>query len=69
MFFFYLKDVSLGDSIHYEKYNAWRKGDNYLDWFGAEENQGIFQNQQAQGTPMAWTSNNPSRAGYQSLNT
>ena len=64
-----LKDVSLGDTDHYAKYNAWRKGDTSLDWNGAQENQGTFNNLRAEGTPMAWTSNKPSDWRYQSLNT
>jgi len=64
-----IKDNSLGETEHYAKYNAWREGDTALDWNGAEKNQGTYQNRPAEGTPMAWTSNNPSRPGYQSLNT
>ena len=67
--FLFLKDVSLGNTNHYEKYNAWREGDTSLDWFGAETSQGTYKNQKAEGTPMAWTSNQHSNVGYQPLNT
>ena len=63
------KDISLGGTHHYDKYNAWSVGDTVLDWYGAEDNQGKYMNLPAQGTPMAWTSNNPLSPGYQSLNT
>lgn len=59
---------SLGDSDHYAMYDAWRRGDTALDWFGAEKNQGLYFSQSPQGTPMVWTSNNPSNLGYQVLN-
>lgn len=63
------KDVSLGDSIHYAPYDAWRKGDFFLDWYGAEMTQGMYMNQSAEGTPMVWTTNDTTMQGYQILNT
>ncbi|XP_047486576.1 alpha-amylase-like [Penaeus chinensis] len=60
---------SLGASSHYNKYNAWRQGDNRLDWMGAEQGQGSYNGQAASGTPLAWTSSNPGSPGYQELNT
>ncbi|CAL4159318.1 unnamed protein product, partial [Meganyctiphanes norvegica] len=59
---------SLGSGSNYEKYDAWRVGDEHLDWFGVEESQGTFNGVPASGTPMAWTTNNPSSPGYQELN-
>jgi alpha-amylase len=57
--------VSLGTGSHYEKYDAWRSGDDYLDWYGAEANQGSWQSQPAEGTPSAWTTNEEGNDGYQ----
>ncbi|XP_013382660.1 uncharacterized protein LOC106153322 [Lingula anatina] len=44
------------------KYSAWSQGDNYLDWYGAEQGQGTLPGATAgspgtpaQGTPMIWT--------------
>ena len=48
---------SHGDNV---QYNTWKVGDNYLDWYGAEEGQNAYENIQAGGTPMIWTTNNPS---------
>ncbi|CAL4138325.1 unnamed protein product, partial [Meganyctiphanes norvegica] len=59
---------SLGTTDHYTKYNSWREGDNYLDWSGAEAGQGLYGGEEASGTPLAWTSANPSSPGYQDLN-
>ena len=67
--FFLLKHIPLGNTSYYAKYNAWREGDNFLDWIGAEESQGTYSNQQAEGSPMVWTSNQASKLGYQPLNT
>lgn len=36
-----------------------RENDNYLDWYGAEENQG-----NVNGTPLSWTTNNCANANY-----
>lgn len=60
-----ISHVSLGTGSHYEKYDAWRAGDNFLDWYGAESNQGRWQNVEAEGTPSAWTTNDPGNDGYQ----
>ncbi|CAD5114283.1 DgyrCDS3426 [Dimorphilus gyrociliatus] len=38
-------------------YSKWSEGDLYLDWDGSEEGQGLFQGQEAGGTPMMWTTN------------
>lgn len=59
---------SLGTTPNYVKYDAWRQGDDYLDWFGAEAGQGYYQGIPASGTPMAWTTNTPGVDGYQELN-
>jgi alpha-amylase len=60
---------SLGDTSHYDKYNAWSEGDTRLDWFGAEAGQGTYGGQEASGSPLAWTSSDSSNPGYQELNT
>ena len=54
---------------HFEKYNAWSAGDNYLDWYGAEAGQGSYQGEAAEGTPSVWTTNKVGETGYNSLNT
>ncbi len=59
---------SLGTTPHYDGYNAWRVGDTKLDWFGAEPGQGEYMGRPAEGTPLAWTSNQPGNPGYQDLN-
>nr|QJE50400.1 alpha amylase-related protein [Diaphanosoma celebensis] len=59
---------SLGATSHYDKYNAWSVGDSKLDWYGAQPGQGSYMGQAASGTPLAWTTNAPSNAGYQALN-
>ena len=64
-----LKDISLGTTKNFDKYNAWREGDAYLDWFGNEAGQGTYKNIKAEGTPMARTSNKTSNVGYHPLNT
>ncbi|KAK7084443.1 hypothetical protein SK128_028284 [Halocaridina rubra] len=60
---------SLGETSHYDGYNDWRVGDEYLDWHGAESDQGQHYGIPADGSPAAWTSNDPSNPGYQPLNT
>lgn len=57
--------ASLGSGSHYEKYDAWKSGDNFLDWYGAETNQGSWQSQPAEGTPTVWTTNEQGNDGYQ----
>lgn len=39
------------------KFNNWKWGDNYLDWYGAENDQGSDNGDFAQGTPSVWTTN------------
>jgi alpha-amylase len=56
---------SLGTTSHYDKHNAWRVGDTYLDWYGSQSGQGSYQGTIAEGTPAAWTSNLASSPGYQ----
>ncbi|CAH1788535.1 unnamed protein product [Owenia fusiformis] len=58
----------LGNSSHYTAYNAWKTGDNYLDWYGAESGQGKYLNEVASGTPEVWTTDNPNNNGYQPIN-
>ncbi|PVD34248.1 hypothetical protein C0Q70_05516 [Pomacea canaliculata] len=56
-------------SQYFQKYNAWRLGDDFLDWYGAEQGQGTFLGNVAEGSPGIWTSNNPADPGYQPINT
>ncbi|KAK8385671.1 hypothetical protein O3P69_016448 [Scylla paramamosain] len=60
---------SLGLSQHYSGYNDWRVNDNFLDWHGAEDKQGLHLGQPPYGSPSVWTSNVNTSPGYQSLNT
>lgn len=64
-----IQSHDLGSSGNYDAYNAWRKGDRFLDWHGPEPGQGTFQGKQAFGTPAVWTTNNPSDDRYNKLNT
>ncbi|CAG2253198.1 AMY [Mytilus edulis] len=64
-----IKSHDLGSSDHFAKYNAWRQGDSYLDWYGAEPGQGDYHGQTPQGTPAVWTTNQPGKPGYNELNT
>lgn len=59
----------MGTGEHYAKVNAWSKGDNFLDWYGAEAGQGSYQGQQAHGTPAVWTTNDASHSGHSDFNT
>ncbi|CAH1784331.1 unnamed protein product [Owenia fusiformis] len=59
---------SIGATSHYDKYNAWRVGDEHLDWYGRETDQGTFNGIQAEGTPAAWTSDSQASSGYNPLN-
>ena len=63
-----IETTSLGATVHYDKYNAWRVGDTKLDWYGVQVGQGSYSGQVASGTPLAWTSNDATQPGYQSLN-
>ncbi|PIK42765.1 putative alpha-amylase 4N isoform X2 [Apostichopus japonicus] len=55
------------------KFNGWKSGDDFLDWYGAESDQ----SQTAEGTPLVWTTNQAGYSakvdsdgyGYTSLNT
>jgi len=58
----------MGGTSHYDKYNAWRVGDTKLDWYGAESGQGLYEGQQAEGTPLAWTTDDPGNPGFQPEN-
>ncbi|CAG2234202.1 AMY [Mytilus edulis] len=64
-----IQSHDLGSSGHFTAYNAWRKGDNFLDWHGPEPGQGTFQEKGAPGTPAVWTTNNPNDGRYNKLNT
>ena len=57
-----------GSTSHYDKYNDWATGDAHLDWYGPEPGQGQSGGESPLGTPMVWTSNDESSAGYQQLN-
>jgi hypothetical protein len=62
---------SLGTTSFYDKYNEWRVSDNVLSWDGALVGQGMYWDPQtstdvaASGTPAAWSTNDPSKDGYQ----
>ncbi|XP_071496347.1 pancreatic alpha-amylase 2a5-like [Diadema antillarum] len=59
-----------------EKFNSWKSGDDFLDWNGAEIDQGSYRGSFAEGTPLVWTTNDPKKAsnvqsdgyGYTPLN-
>ncbi|XP_052276417.1 alpha-amylase-like isoform X2 [Dreissena polymorpha] len=55
----------IGNSSHYEKYNAWSVGDRFLDWNTTAES---GQKADAQGTPAVWTTNDIQHLGHSSLN-
>ncbi|XP_077867624.1 alpha-amylase-like [Saccoglossus kowalevskii] len=40
------------------KYNSWKTNE-YLDWYGAESNQGEYNGVPADGSPMVWTTDDP----------
>ncbi|KAH9519304.1 hypothetical protein Btru_075218, partial [Bulinus truncatus] len=56
-------------SDQYKAAKAWRKGDNYLDWSGAEPGQGKWNKITADGSPAIWTTNNPESELFNVLNT
>ncbi|CAG0880034.1 unnamed protein product [Cyprideis torosa] len=60
--------TSLGETQHYAKYNAWRIGDTRLDWNGVEEEQGAYNGELPEGSPLAWTSSSSGNPGYQPEN-
>ncbi|XP_022105490.1 alpha-amylase 1-like [Acanthaster planci] len=45
------------------KFNAWKSGDDFLDWYGAESDQSSYEGRTADGTPLVWTTNNPTNGG------
>ncbi|KAK0046317.1 alpha-amylase [Biomphalaria pfeifferi] len=53
----------------YKAAKAWSKGDNYLDWSGAEPEQGDWTDIPASGSPAIWTTNDPSKETFNILNT
>jgi len=55
----------MGSTPHYDGYNDWKVGDTKLDWYGAESGQGTHGGVTAVGTPLVWTSDDPTSAGYQ----
>ncbi|KAK6757096.1 hypothetical protein RB195_015117 [Necator americanus] len=52
----------------YIEYLSWSQGDNFLDFEGAEQNQGTHDGQVSFGTPLAYSTNNPSDYEYQPYN-
>ena len=58
---------ALGTSSNFFAYNEWAVGDDHLDWYGAEVGQGTSGGASPLGTPMAWTTNDASNAGYHPL--
>ncbi|KAH3853812.1 alpha-amylase A-like [Dreissena polymorpha] len=63
-----ISDRPIGNGPHYGQYNAWRVGDHFLDWSGAEPGQGTVNGIMAQGTPAVWTTNNPNHPGHSQFN-
>jgi hypothetical protein len=63
-----IKDRHIGNGSHYAKYNAWSVNDNFLDWQGAEPNQGRFNDALAQGTPAVWTTNDLNHPAFSPFN-
>ncbi|KHJ99111.1 hypothetical protein OESDEN_00904 [Oesophagostomum dentatum] len=59
-------NTSAPPSFH--EYPAYSQNDNYLDWEGAEKNQGKYNGTAASGTPLVWSTNDPSAVGYQKYN-
>ena len=64
-----LRHRAMGTGVYFAKVNAWSKGDNFLNWYGAEPGQGSFGGLPAEGTPAVWTTNDPSHPGYSEFNT
>ncbi|XP_077981749.1 alpha-amylase-like [Glandiceps talaboti] len=58
------------------KYNDWKTNDQFLDWYGAEKNQGSYYGTTPAGSPMVWTTDNQNHGanvatdgyGYEPLN-
>ncbi|XP_064597807.1 pancreatic alpha-amylase-like [Liolophura sinensis] len=58
----------IGTGSHYQKYIDWCKGDQMLDWEGAESGQGKYENMSPHGSPLVWTTNDVTSSAYQSVN-
>jgi hypothetical protein len=52
----------------FDEYLGFHQNDNYLDWFGAEPNQGTHDGVQASGTPLVYSTNDPTAVEYQPYN-
>ncbi|CAJ0957267.1 unnamed protein product, partial [Mesorhabditis belari] len=52
----------------FTEYLTWSQSDNYLDFEGAEEKQGTHDGIEAFGTPLAYSTNDPSAIEYQPYN-
>ncbi len=50
------------------EYDSWKAGDEYLDLHGAEPGQQRYNNRQAEGTPMLWTTNDAHTTLYHPYN-
>jgi len=59
---------SVGSGDGFAAYNAYKNGDQKLDWYGAENNQGTYHGQQAEGTAMMWTTNDKENQLYNAFN-
>ncbi|XP_062602028.1 alpha-amylase-like, partial [Saccostrea cucullata] len=53
----------------YKSFNAWKQGDNYLDWYGPEVGQGTYLGRRPTGSPTVWTTNDRNSQYYSPLNT
>ncbi|XP_033636505.1 alpha-amylase-like [Asterias rubens] len=40
------------------KFNSWKAGDDFLDWYGAESDQKSYEGSTPDGTPLVWTTSN-----------
>ncbi|KAK6051721.1 hypothetical protein COOONC_10775, partial [Cooperia oncophora] len=52
----------------YGAYLSWSQGDKYLDFAGAEQNQGTHNGKEALGTPMVYSTNDTEALEYQPYN-
>uniref|UniRef100_A0A914W7E2 Alpha-amylase n=1 Tax=Plectus sambesii TaxID=2011161 RepID=A0A914W7E2_9BILA len=52
----------------YAEYQSWSQNDDYLDFEGAESNQGTHDGQPAFGSPLAYSTNDQNAVEYQPLN-
>ena len=61
--------LSLGNRSYFDKYEAWRDGDEKLEWTDPPASQKKYQGIEALGTPTALTTDVSGDPGYHQLNT